>query len=311
VEGHDIDEAATIDVGRYGGRREMTRGEGDELGPFRLLPGTWRGCASGWSMVALPFVSAPPGRLDYRLVLDQFDETLTFSAVERSVITLESEQRVSRVAVVERPAAGGAGDSVRHAPGVFLHMRDQVGDGPTIARLATVPYGDAALALGNVVAVDGPPRFEDVDALPIGVPDGLANPYLEPYRFFHENPFRGRAGFPGFDPTQPQVLLQRANQLQPVARSTVLLLDTQPDPRDVPLVVQEVNATRMQSIFWINELVEKGANGDPKLQLQYLQIVDLEFFPRRDGWPGRIVWPHVSINTMDKVTIDASSVELD
>lgn len=290
---------------RCGRRHEidMTRWN-DELGPFRMLPGTWRGRASGWSTVALPVASAPPGRLDYRLVLDQFDETLTFTPVERSVITLESEQQISRVAAVQRPAGEGAdvpGDAVRSAPALFLHMRDQTGDGPTIARLAAVPHGDAALALGNVVAVAGPPRFEHVDVLPAGVPQSLENPYLEPYRFFHEHPFRGRAGFPGFDPTRPQVLLQRANQHRPVARTTVLLLDTQPDPRDVPVVAQEPRATRMQSIFWLNELAEEDGNGDPKLQLQYLQVVDLEFFPRRDGRPGRIVWPHVSINTLDKV----------
>jgi hypothetical protein len=27
----------------------------------------------------------------------------------------------------------------------------------------------------------------------------------------------------------------------------------------------------------------------------------LHFFPRPDGAPGRIEWPHVSINTMEKV----------
>jgi len=82
----------------------------------------------------------------------------------------------------------------------------------------------------------------------------------------------------------------------------VLLLDTRPDPHDIPIAVQQVHATRMQSIFWINELVETDAHGEPELQLQYLQIVDLEFFPRRDGRPGRIVWPHVSVNTLDKLS---------
>ena len=28
----------------------------------------------------------------------------------------------------------------------------------------------------------------------------------------------------------------------------------------------------------------------------------LDFFGRRDGQPGRIGWPHVSINTLQKVT---------
>jgi hypothetical protein len=34
---------------------------------------------------------------------------------------------------------------------------------------------------------------------------------------------------------------------------------------------------------------------------QYLRIVMLDFFPRRDDLPGRIGWPHISINTLEKV----------
>jgi hypothetical protein len=43
------------------------------------------------------------------------------------------------------------------------------------------------------------------------------------------------------------------------------------------------------------------------LRLQYLQIVMLDFFPRRDGLPGRIGWPHVSINTLTKVSEEPTS----
>ena len=57
----------------------------------------------------------------------------------------------------------------------------------------------------------------------------------------------------------------------------------------------------MKSTFWIQELAEKDKHGKPKLRLQYSQVVMLDFFPRRDGMPGRIAWPHISINTMEKV----------
>ena len=33
----------------------------------------------------------------------------------------------------------------------------------------------------------------------------------------------------------------------------------------------------------------------------------LDFFPRRDGLPGRIGWPHVSINTLTKVSDEAAT----
>jgi hypothetical protein len=35
--------------------------------------------------------------------------------------------------------------------------------------------------------------------------------------------------------------------------------------------------------------------------------VMLDFFPRRDGLPGRIGWPHVSINTLTKVSDEAAA----
>ena len=41
--------------------------------------------------------------------------------------------------------------------------------------------------------------------------------------------------------------------------------------------------------------------------MQYLQIVMLDFFPRRDGLPGRIGWPHVSINTLTKESAEPAA----
>ena len=62
----------------------------------------------------------------------------------------------------------------------------------------------------------------------------------------------------------------------------------------------------MNSTFWIQELEELDAAGKPKLRLQYSQVVMLDFFPRRDGLPGLISWPHVSINTLEKVADSAA-----
>ena len=77
-------------------------------------------------MIALPFVSDPPGPLDFRLLLNQFDETLSFSLVDKGVpnrgvddahavqtdqviTALDYEQLISQVAVTDRPASTVAG----------------------------------------------------------------------------------------------------------------------------------------------------------------------------------------------------------
>jgi len=90
-----------------------------------------------------------------------------------------------------------------------------------------------------------------------------------------------------------------------VTRTTELKLDTTLATggiKNIPFIVKQANAVSMKSTFWIQELEETDENGLPKLRLQYLQIVILDFFPRRDGLPGVISWPHVSINTLDKVS---------
>jgi len=64
----------------------------------------------------------------------------------------------------------------------------------------------------------------------------------------------------------------------------------------------------MRSTFWIQELSEKNENGDPKLRMQYSQMVMLNFFePREDQLPRRATWSHISINTLEKVEIDENS----
>ena len=314
-------------------RIEVARPYDDDLGPLQQLPGQWVGQGRGWNMIALPF--ATEGFLDYRLLLNQYDERLNFTLVDKGVpnrgvtddhgaqtdqfvVTLDYEQVVQQVAVVDEPASdvtGAPGAAIHHEPGLFLNMLNEIPDGFDIARLATIPHGDAALALGRSSVVDGLARIPSVDALPIGVSHDLENnPYLAPYKHFHDTPFVGTVGFPGFqgfDPTEPQLLLDAANQGLDVTKTTVLELDTTHPTggiKNIPFVVRQADAASMKSTFWIQELAP-DEDGHVGLQLQYLQIVQLDFFPRRDGLPGRISWPHVSINTLTKVSDEPAASE--
>lgn len=329
--------STTVDYFKEQHREITVATPGDELlGPFKNLPGVWEGRGTGWNMIALPFKPEPNSPLNYRLLLNQFDETLNFTLVDKGVpnrglddsqklqqdqviATLDYEQVIHQIAVTDRPQStvtGAPGAAIHHEPGLFLNMLNETDGGPTIARLATIPHGDAALALGSSFQFDGPPRIDQVNGLPIGVPQDLELRYLEPYKFFHENPFFGTVpttvpGFPGFDPVEPHKLLDVANQISPVARTTVITLDTTLEPggiRNIPFIVAQANAVSMKSTFWVNELEEKDAHGEPKLQLQYSQIVMLDFFDRFDGLPGRISWPHVSINTLNKVSDEPESM---
>lgn len=296
----------------------------DDLGPLKDLPGKWESRGRGWNMIALPFARTRPDALDYRLLLNQYDETLNFTLVDKGVpnrgvdnthtqqtdqfvVTLDYEQVIHQVAVTDRPpsdVAGAPGLAIHHEPGLFLNMVNLTTDGIDVARLASIPHGSSALALGTNSEVDGVAQIPPVNGLPVGVNQDLANPYLEPYQHFHANPFVGTVtapDFPGFDPVEPHLLLTLANQGVDVQATTVLEMDTTTKSggiSNIPFIEKQADAAAMKSTFWIQKL-----GGDsPTFRLQYLQIVNLEFFPRGDGLPGRISWPHVSINTLDKVS---------
>jgi hypothetical protein len=298
-----------------------------DLGPFQLLPGTWANKPNlpgrGWNMIALPFVKPGGGAspAPFRLLLNQFNEELKFQLVDKAVpnrgvnlsvpkntdqvvVTIDYEQAIAQIAAEDFPLSGLAGPAdlpIHHEPGLFLHLTNRIGDGPDIARLATVPHGDAALALGRAKRENGMPAIPKVNALPIGVNQNFeTNPYLAPYKHFHDALFKGL-----FDPTDPTALLTAANQGVNITRTTVLEFDTTVETggiNNVPFVVKQANASEMKATFFIQELAETDESGQPKLRLQYVQVVQLDFFRRFDGGPGRIKWPHVSINTLEKVT---------
>jgi hypothetical protein len=54
-----------------------------ELGPLSKLPGVWRSSGTGWNMIALPF--AAPAGPPYRVLVNQYEEELEFSLVDKAV----------------------------------------------------------------------------------------------------------------------------------------------------------------------------------------------------------------------------------
>jgi hypothetical protein len=180
-------------------------------------------------------------------------------------------------------------------------------NGHDIARLGTIPHGDSVLAVGISEEFDGAPTIPEINGLPIGVTQDLENnPYLRPYKEFNDAPFKGIVdfpGFPGFNPLKPNELLV-GGVPGTVVKTTKLEVNTTTETggiSNIPFIVKQANAAEMKSTFWIQELDEKDKCGNPRLILQYLQVILLDFFPRRDGQPGLIRWPHVSINTMEKM----------
>ncbi|MEJ0086725.1 MAG: heme-binding protein [Pseudomonadota bacterium] len=303
-----------------------------DLGPLNPLPGKWVSGETGWNMIALPF--ANPAGPPFRLLLNQYKETLRFTFVDEKVpnrgitspprqvkdqfvVTLDYEQSIEQVQAVDEPVSGLAGApkiAIHHEPGLFLYLTNQVDDDIDVGRLASIPHGNSVLALGTSDIIENPDTatlIKHVSGLPIGVgPDAdlNASPWLAPYKKFSRalgTPFKGNVtfpGFPGFDPVRPSELLQLALQGLKVKRTTVLALDSSVQSggvRNIPFVERQADAEKVTSTFWIHELEEPEPDGN-RFVLQYLQDVSLDFLPRLDQPPGLIRWPHISINTLRK-----------
>ena len=163
--------------------------------------------------------------------------------------------------------------------------------------------------MGRSKVIEGLAPIGSLSALPVGidvdgdVTDGLAAPFAH----FIDNPFSGTLGddFRGLDPRDANGPLREANDAlarsgREVTRTTVLDVDTTLEDggvRNIPFIVKQANAVSMRSTFWIQEVEGDG----PRLRMQYAQVVMLEFAERDDGLPGHVAWPHVSINTLEKI----------
>ena len=347
-----------------GANRKITPAEKAEvknLGPLKLLPGTWanvhpdhredndpfKGPTStfngrGWNIIALPFAERGQNR-NYRVLMNQYNEMITFKSVDddipnrgitagkpvlnadQEIAALDYEQTITQIAAKDISDSGRKarkpGLPIHHEPGLFLHMRNQNIDGFDIARLATIPHGNAVTALGRSREIPGKEVIPDktipnLSAFPEGVSDNIVDAvrrstgkksYLLPYNKFTNTPFKGKnpKKFPGFSPANANALLQLgfAGLLPNIASITELPLASDVMEAGVvntPFIERQADAEVMRSTFWIIKM-----KGRPqKLLLAYSQLVLLDFFERQDGRPGRIRWPHISINMMEKIPDD-------
>ena len=255
---------------------------------------------------------------------------------DQEVATLDYQQVITQIDADDFPSsvglpgtgpnglAGPAQSDIHHEPGLWIHVKDgqpKIND-INIARLASIPHGNSVLATGTAAHVDGMPEIPGVSALPFGQfesidqtpPDeyDFRDPnevYLSPYKHYIDTPYVGLVtgvpGFPGFSPRDMNQILNFANQGVEIDKTTILNVDSTREHggiKNMPFTQREAEPVSMRSTFWLQQLKEKDKNGNPKLRLQYSQIVMLDFFPnRQDQMPGRVQWPHISINTLEKI----------
>lgn len=311
-----------------------------ELGDLKFLPGTWqnsdRFADRGWNMIALPFSEPGAGGedpRDYRVLVNQYNETLFLKTADKGVpnrgvirptdinldqtlIALDYEQAIKQSKAADSPKselAGNPGKPIHHEPGLWLHILNHHQPGANLARLGTIPHGNSLLALGTAESIDvsdlssvipevNPfPVLAGTSQVPLNAP--LEN-YLEPYAAFADsmNTFFP----PGLDLRNLHGLLQAGtptNAVRGMRYSVSTIVETG-GIVNTPFIVDQADTTEMRSTFWIFELDELDAKGEPVLVMQYMQFVMLDFFAKFDGSGEKIRWPHISLNTMVRTSED-------
>lgn len=306
------------------------------LGHLGLLPGVWANAGSfadrGWNMIALPLKVPgtqinPPQSSAFRLLLNQYNETLTFSTIDTGVpnrgpsqsLLFDTDQHLAALQYIQDIAQNGATDfpttpstpdtpkgvaGIHREPGLFLNMWSQTDGGPQIARLATVPHGNAVTALGDAMCYDGPPNFEHIgDFLPMATGPGISadidnDPFHAPYKVFRDAPFKGL-----FNPLDPLARL-KADMPGNIKRTTQITVDSTVASggiTSIPFIAKRAGATTMRAVFFIEELDAPPVGGVPQIVLQYAQKVVLDFAASPTDPKVLIKWPHISINTMKLV----------
>jgi hypothetical protein len=275
-----------------------------QLGPLAPLVGTWTATGGGYNIIAVPAVIS--GKESFTLLISEMAQTITFQAIE--ALTPDRGGPVGTMMIPgltyqQTVYVAGQPDQLMHIEnGMWLLMplpepplassMPPPPDLPTrVARLSTIPHGNSVTATGIVSEFAGPPVIPDNSALPtLGDVPFLAG-YTEDYTLYRN---------PNFSPSNPNLTLQQALEGLNITQTTTLDVSTDNGGgvANIPFVTTQADARRMSSTFWI-QTVQPAGGGDPVLQLQYSQEVDLFFMTQPDG-QNLIKWPHISVATLTK-----------
>jgi hypothetical protein len=299
------------------GARRLTAAEskGADLGALAQLPGIWVSAPPPTGSIALGWnVISVPGNPAFTFEVIPYIETLTFSAavveagnrgpfvrgnqVDQQIIGLIYEQQIISACPGGAPCVARgfpAGAVIHEETGMFLNVKKPNGDF-SIARMSTIPHGNALLALGNFSNVV--PKNNNFFPVASAMPTNLSGtPVGIDAGLDYTQQITDRQ-FPSFNQANPNSALQETLGSQVITAMTTLQFSTSNKDAgggilNLPFISQNVNATSMDATFWIETL-----KGHDALQMQYTQTINLVFPPTNSAVP--IVWPHITVNTLVK-----------
>jgi hypothetical protein len=292
-----------------------------ELGPLEQLlepdgkPGKWKG--EGFNTIWRPHELASGH--DRFLELNLTSEKLVFTRIPGKIpnrgLLMPDIDMVGLTYMQEIKGLDPL-EGLHIEPGIWASVppTSDPAVGATVVRMASIPHGTTILAQGSFLTVDGGPHIEENNIIPfqIGTPPPPNADFAAAEATFTElnlaidTPFRQKSA------AVTQAMVENPNSVlvaniagQTITSTTVLIISTKHEP--VPgggtsntAFLEDgkkppggnADAVEVDAIFWI-ETVADPYGGPDKLQLQYTQLVQLDFNGLR--------WPHVSVATLKKV----------
>jgi hypothetical protein len=265
------------------------------FGPLSQLIGTWTG-NKGVNLIAVPDQKG-----GFKLLVAPYYETLTVTPLSsptpnRGLKTIEQIPTLMYSLIINN----ANDNSLMHAENGIWELLDGSPDnnGYNLARISTVPHGDAVMALGNSSVTTGRPNIDKtLSSLPTGNLPPLFG-YTDVYT---------PVIVPGFTNSTPNTYLTNYLDSQEktgkvIASSinlSVSTLNTGGGINNIPSINRNADATAFNSIFWIEKVVD-SKTGKSFQQLQYSQKTNINF-PVKSNKPGETIhWPHINVNTLIK-----------
>lgn len=271
-----------------------------ELGPLNDLPGRWHG--SGFNLIARPDAAQSN---DIFLELNLTTETLEFTTIGSPIPNRGSGQGdifLHGVTYLQQITDTVTKGALHIEPGIWVRVpaSKTPPEPESVARLATIPHGDAVCAVGTASKSEKP-DIEPINTAPFGEKEstpapGSKNDTFPEYDLSKPSRFRTPADLLGgisqemvLDPT---VKLRHDLHNQNILDTQVLEVTTHHGGgvSNIPFVTVNANAAFVKATFWIERV--QGASDGTFLQLQYVQTVLLNFLG--------LNWPHVSVATLVK-----------
>ena len=273
----------------------------DRLGPLKDLPGFWEG--RGFSLIARPDFT--PGGPGFYLQLNWLRETIEFTTIGSPVFNRGSRQddiAIYGLTYLHRVTDAATGGALHIEPGLWLNVPPTSAPkaDASIARLSTIPHGNAVNAVGFAKNIDvtEPIVIPPANTVPFEIggappPPGTKNPYEE-FDLASETAFRSTplpAGLTQAMIDDPNQFVRDALKGQTLEKVVWLITQTQPGGiGNIPFIKENADNPSLFSVFSIETI--RGAGGAEFQQLSYSQTALLNFNGRS--------WPHVTVGALIK-----------